>query len=136
MQRPAPRFPEPDTQPYWDATKEHRLVYGFCKACSAVVFYPRRVCKKCNSLDVELRDSKGEGVIYSYSVVRRNPMPHFREAGSYAVAFVDLDEGFRLLTAITGVADPVNDVKIGQRVRVAWEDQEEGHSVPVFELIS
>jgi len=34
---------------------------------------------------------------------------------------------------ITGVDDPVNDVRIGQRVRVTWEDQEGGLALPLFE---
>ena len=39
--RPQPRFPEPDTQPFWDATKEKKLIYQTCDDCLEVIFYPR-----------------------------------------------------------------------------------------------
>jgi len=73
------------------------------------------------------------GTVYTYSVVRLNRHPAFRDLGAYVVAYVDLDEGFRILTNVTGVADPLTDVKIGMRVRVKWEDQESGIALPLFE---
>ena len=40
------RFPEPDTQPFWEATKRHELTYQTCDKCHAVVFYSRRHCTR------------------------------------------------------------------------------------------
>ncbi len=131
MPRPQPRFPEPDTQPFWDATKEHKLTYQVC-ANGHVIFYPRAHCPTCGSLDTTVKESAGEGTIYTYSVVRLNRHPAFAPLGPYAVAYVDLDEGFRILTNIVGITDPLTDVKIGQRVKVSWEDQESGLSLPMF----
>jgi len=131
MPRPQPRFPEPDTQAFWDATKEHKLTYQVC-ANSHTVFFPRAHCPTCGSRELSVKESKGEGVVYTYSVVRLNRHPAFAPLGPYAVAYVDLDEGFRILTNVVGVADPVTDVKIGQRVTVAWEDQESGIALPLF----
>lgn len=132
VSRPLPRFPEPDTQPFWDATKNHELKYQKCNDCNTVVFYPRAHCTNCGGDNLSWHTSKGEGTIYTYTVIRQNRHPAFRDLGAYAVAFVDLDEGFRMMTNIVGVNDPVNDVKIGQRVRVTWEDQENGISLPMF----
>lgn len=135
-QRPLPRFPEPDTQPFWEATREHRLTYPVCLDCGQITFYPRRHCMHCGGRRLEWRESKGEGTIYSYSVVRQNRHPAFKDLGAYAIAYVDLDEGFRLLTNIVGVGDPTREVRIGQRVRVRWEDQPGGQiSLPMFEPI-
>ncbi|MEO6397175.1 MAG: OB-fold domain-containing protein [Tepidiformaceae bacterium] len=131
MPRPQPRFPEPDTQPFWDATKEHRLTYQVCDRAH-VVFFPRAHCPTCGSSKLETRESKGEGTVYSYSVVRLNRHPAFAALGPYAVAYVDVDEGFRVLTNIVGLTDPVAEAKIGQRVKLQWEDQETGISLPMF----
>lgn len=131
--RPQPRFPEPDTQSFWEATKEHRLTYQTCTSCGKVVFYPRAHCPHCGSRKLVWHDSRGEGTVYTYSVVRLNRHPAFVALGPYAVALVDLDEGFRMVTNIVGVADPVKDVRIGMRVKVRWEDQESGISLPMFE---
>jgi len=131
--RPLPRFPEPDTEPFWQATKEHRLTYATCDECGKVVFFPRRHCPNCGSSRQTWHDSQGAGTIYSYSVIRQNRHPAFKDLGAYAIAYVDLDEGFRILSNIVGVADPTKDIKIGQRVRLRWEDQEGGEvSLPMF----
>lgn len=133
MPRPQPRFPEPDTQPFWEATRDHRLTYQTCDECGKVNFYPRRHCAHCGSRSLTWHDSKGEGTVYSFSVVRQNRSPAFKDLGAYAVAYVDLDEGFRLLTNVTGVQDPTKEITCGQRVRVQWEDQEGGQvSLPLF----
>ena len=118
--RPLPRFPEPDTQPFWEATARHELRYQVCESCGAVVFYPRSQCPRCLEGKLRWLISQGEGTIYSYSVVRRHTHPFFATQAPYVVAWVDLDEGFRLLSNIVGV-DP-DAVRIGRRVRVAWED--------------
>jgi uncharacterized protein len=133
MARPQPRFPEPDTQPFWDATREHKLMYQVDKSTGDVVFYPRRHNPRNGSADLEWRESKGEGTVYTFSVVRQNRHPAFRDLGAYAVAYVDLDEGFRILTNIVGVDDPTTDIRIGQRVKLRWEDQESGIALPMFE---
>jgi uncharacterized protein len=131
--RPQPRFPEPDTQAFWDATGQHKLTYQVDTTTGQVVFFPRSFSPYTGTDQLETRESKGLGTVYSYSVVRLNRHPAFAELGPYAVAYVDLDEGFRILTNITGVADPVNEVKIGMRVKVKWEDQESGIALPLFE---
>jgi uncharacterized OB-fold protein len=132
--RPQPSFPEPDTQPFWDATKQHELRYQTCDSCKAVVYFPRRHCPFCMSFDLSWQTSKGEGTVYTCTVVRQIGHPFFRPLAPYVVAWIDMDEGFRVLSNVVGVDDPTS-VTIGRRVRVTWEDQEEGLSIPVFEPI-
>lgn len=130
--RPQPTFPEPDTEPFWEATKQHELRYQVCNTCSRVVFYPRRHCPHCMSFDLRWETSRGEGTVYTYTIVRQIGHPAFREMAPYAVAWVELDEGFRMVSNIVGVEDPARDVRIGQRVRVTWEDQDAGIALPLF----
>lgn len=132
--RPQPRFPEPDTEPFWEATKQHQLTYQTCNACGAVVFYPRSHCTSCGARDLARNVSAGNGAVYTFSVIMQSRHPAFAELGPYAVAYVDLDEGFRIMTNIVGVDDPVNDVKCGMRVKLVWQDQGDGEiSLPMFE---
>ncbi len=131
--KPQPAFPEPDTQAYWDAAKEGRLTYQQCDDCDEVIFTPRAQCQSCGSSSVTTKDSAGAGAVYTYSVVRQNRHPAFADLGAYAVAYVDVDEGFRMLTNIVGVDDPTQDIAIGMRVQVEFEAQESGdYPVPVF----
>jgi hypothetical protein len=78
--------------------------------------------------------SRGEGTIYTWSTVRQSYHPFFRARAPYAVAWIDLDEGFRMLSNVVGVEDPTRDLRIGQRVRVTWEDHDEV-AIPLFEPI-
>jgi uncharacterized protein len=132
--RPQPRFPEPDTLPFWEATKRHELTYQTCNTCHEVIFYPRRHCTACGSLNTTWHVSRGEGTVYTFSVVVQSRNPAFAELGPYVLAYVDLDEGFRMMTNVIGVTDPVNNMQCGMRVRVCWQDQGEGQvSLPMFE---
>jgi uncharacterized OB-fold protein len=120
--RVLPRFPELDSQPFWEATKNRELRYQVCKVCAAVIFYPRGHCTQCTSLELEWRISAGAGTIYTYSIVRRAQHPAFKHLAPYVVAYVDLDERFRMLTNIVGVHNLDTDLKIGQRVTLDWID--------------
>src|SRR4029453_2136425 len=132
--RPQPRFPEPDTQLFWEATKRHELTYQTCNTCREVIFYPRRHCTACGSLGTTWPVAKGEGTVYTFSVVGQSRNPAFAELGPYVLAYVDLDEGFRMMTNVIGVADPGNNMKGAMRVRVRRQDQAEGQvSLPMFE---
>jgi len=49
------------------------------------------------------------------------------------LAYIDLDEGFRMMSNVVGIENPLTDVKIGQRVTVQFEEQDDGeYPVPVF----
>ncbi len=115
--------PNPETQAYWDAAKEGRLLLRRCNACGEIHFYPRSICPFCFSDDTQWLESKGAGVIYSYSVMRRGVAP-------YALAYVTLDEGPTLMTNI--VDCDLASLRIGQRVRVTFKQSDSGFRIPVF----
>lgn len=129
--RPMPRLNELDTKPFWEATKNKQLTYQKCDACGTVVFYPRRHCTGCTSGHLSWHTASGKGTIYSYSVVRQSYHPFYRDKTPYAVAWIDLDEGPRLLSNVVAVNDPQNDIRIGQKVEVEWEEHEE-LCIPLF----
>lgn len=132
--RPQPRFPEPDTQPFWEATKRRELTYQTCNQCQGIIFYSRHHCPTCGSGEMMRRVSKGLGTVYTFSVIMQSRHPAFAELGPYAVAYVDLDEGFRMMTNIVGVNDPTKDIQCGMRVKLHWQDQGEGDiALPMFE---
>ncbi|MBM4385819.1 MAG: OB-fold domain-containing protein [Deltaproteobacteria bacterium] len=129
--RPLPHTQEHDTAAFWAATKERRLTYQQCDACGTVVWHPRAHCTGCLEGTLSWRTSQGRGAVYSYSVIRQSYHPFFRSKVPFAVAWVDLDEGPRVLTNLTGIADPSRDVKIGMRVVVEWEAHDE-LAIPLF----
>lgn len=132
--RPMPRLNELDTAPFWEATKEQKFKYQQCNNCGTVVWHPRAHCTGCVNGDLQWKESAGKGTIYSYSTVRLSYHPFFRTKVPYAVAYVDLDEGPRFLTNVTGVEDALTDVAVGQRVELSWEAHDE-LSIPLVKPI-
>ncbi|MGE0625883.1 MAG: Zn-ribbon domain-containing OB-fold protein [Pseudomonadales bacterium] len=128
--RPLPHLDEPDTGEFWRKTKDRVLGYQHCDDCGTIVFYPRRHCTGCLGSNLTWQASAGEGTIYTFSVVRQSYHPFFRSLVPYAVAWIDLDEGPRILSNITGVDDP-GALEVGQRVSVSWEEHDE-LCIPLF----
>ena len=114
----------PENERYFQAAKEGVLLVGKCNDCGEFHFYPRVLCPHCNSDKTEWVPAKGTGVIYSYSTMRRGaPLP-------YTIAYVTLDEGVSMMTNIVD-CDP-DSLKIGDRVKVVFNNAEDGTAVPMF----
>lgn len=124
--------PDPSTQEYWDAACRHELLIKRCGSCEAAHFYPRPFCPHCWSTDVHWEVASGKGVVYTYSVVRRNDLPAFASRVPYVPAIVELHEGPRMMANVVGV-DP-SSVRIGMEVHVDFAPAgEDGEAlIPVF----
>jgi uncharacterized OB-fold protein len=129
--RPLPSLNELDTRPFWEATREKAFRYQKCADCGTVVWHPRAHCTGCTSSNLQWHTASGGGTLYSYSVVRQSYHPFFRTQVPYAIAWVDLDEGPRVLSNIVGVEDPTTQLSCGQRVALTWEAHED-LNVPLF----
>ncbi|MBV1906976.1 MAG: Zn-ribbon domain-containing OB-fold protein [Pseudomonadales bacterium] len=129
IKRPLPRVNELDTKDFWTATKQNEFRYQQCDSCATVIFYPRRHCTGCTSGKLQWKVSAGKGTVYTYSVVRQSYHPFFRTVAPYTVAWIDLDEGPRILSNVIGIS--ADEVSIGLRVQIEWEEHEELH-IPLF----
>ena len=131
---PFPRpFPQPDrdTAAFWEAQREHRLVFQKCSECGQVRYTVGPLCPECHSFDFEWSESSGRGTIYSFTTVRHQTHPAFQPP--YTVLLVEMEEGPRLIAQLRAPEDA--EVTIGAPVRIGWEDHEK-QSLPVFELDS
>ena len=116
------------TRPWWDATREHRLILRECQACGTVHHYPRAVCPACGRTDALVwRDALGAGVVDSFTVVHR-ALPGFE--APYVIARVRLAEGPILLTSL--VDADVDSWVCDAPVSVRWRDLSDGRALPVF----
>lgn len=106
------------TSPFWDAAAEDRLVLPWCRVCDAAIWYPRTICPTCHGSDVEWVAATGGGTIYSFTVSFRGAGP-WAEKVPYVIAYVELDEGPRVLTNVVDAA--VDDIHIGDRVQAVFE---------------
>jgi len=115
--------PTPGTAPYWDGAKAGKLMLRVCNDCKQLHHYPRDICPHCFSLDLAWQPASGKGKIYTYSVMRRAPVP-------YVIAYVTLQEGVQMMTNI--VDCDLDAVRIDQPVKVVFKPSENGQPVPMF----
>lgn len=127
-----PVLPIPDdiTTPWWEATRESRLLLQSCRQCNHVQHYPRAVCTACGGGELEWIESAGVGVVDSFTVVHRAPSPAFQ--APYVIARVRLAEGPTLLTRIVGATD--QELSCDIPVSLAWESLSEEFQLPVFRI--
>ena len=119
---PAPAVSQ-ETQAYWDAAAKGKLLVRKCTSCGQPHHYPRTICPFCFSDKTEWIEASGKGTIYSYSVMRRAPVP-------YAMAYVTLAEGPRMVTNI--VDCDFDKLKCEQAVKVVFKPTDGGPPLPMF----
>ena len=113
-----------ESKPFWDAAAESRFLIKRCQACGEAHWYPRTICPHCHSDRTVWEESPGQGVVYTFSIMRRSP------TGPYAIGYVTLDEGVTLMTNFVGMTPEA--LKVGARVKVRFQPTEGGPPVPVF----
>jgi uncharacterized protein len=126
--RPVPT-PTNFTRPFWDGTRQGKLLLQRCRACGTHQYYPRPVCMRCISRDLEWREASGRGTVYSYTVTHLPP-EGFEDRAPYVLVSVDLPEGVRVLGTLLDV--PAGDVRIGLAVHATYESLTEDISLLQF----
>ena len=124
MPRPIPA-PEvnPESAAFWESAKAGVLLIGRCVETGRP-FYPPRACSPYTLGATTTEPSTGQGVVYTFSIMRKSP------TGPFAIGYVTLDEGPALLTNF--VDCDVDALAIGQRVRLVFTPTEGGPPVPTF----
>lgn len=121
-----------ETNPFWQACRNGRLIFQKCSQCHNAQFPPSAICTRCGRQDPEWLDSSGEGAIYSITTVQRAPSDYFKGKLPYFIALVDIDEGFRMMLNVR--AERGGAPKIGDRIKVYFEDIAEDFSIPQAKL--
>jgi uncharacterized protein len=130
------RFEPPvgvDSGPYWEATREGRLLLQWCVACERAIFYPRALCPHCGTVGpLEWREAGGVGTVYAAGVEYKPEAvgATFSNGEPFCVALVELDEGVRMLTNIVGCRP--EEVHCGMPVVVTWEPLSDGRQLALF----
>jgi uncharacterized protein len=130
------RFEPPvgaESRPFWEATREGRLLVQWCTACDRGVFFPRTLCPHCGaSGPLEWRQASGRATVHSAVVEHRPELAGaaFAHGEPFCIALVDLEEEVRMMTNVVGC--PPGNVFIGMAVTVTWEPLSDGRQLPLF----
>lgn len=130
VQRHAPT-PRSFSRPFWEGTREKKLLVQYCKRSGKYQFYPRPTSIFTGRhSDLEWREVSGKGEIFTYTVARRAPEA-FRGHEPYLIATVTLDVGVNVLGNLVHCG--LDEVRIGMRVRPFWAPLPNGTNLLMFE---
>ncbi|MBR9986660.1 MAG: Zn-ribbon domain-containing OB-fold protein [Desulfosarcina sp.] len=121
-------------RPFWDGTREKKLLIQLCSDCKKHIFYPRMVCPYCFSDNIEWAEASGKATIYSFTVVESNAPSPFVPDMPFVIAVVILEEGVRMLTNIVE-CDP-HALECEQAVEVTFVKKNDEFTLPQFKPVS
>ncbi len=122
-------------RPFWEGAAAGKLLLQKCTACGQLQFFPRAVCVRCFSGNLEWIPATGRGKLHSFSWVRVPRNPAFKEEVPICYCNIVLDEGVIMESRIVGKGN--DKVKLGDRVRVVFQETSSPEiKLPVFELMT
>ena len=131
--KPLPR-PNRLSRPFWDGAKRHELLLQKCGACGHVWFPPSTRCPKCLSAEYAWSKASGRGRVWSWVVMWQRYFPAFEADIPYNVAYVELEEGPKLMTNIVGCENDA--IYCDMAVEVVFEDVTDDISLPKFKPLA
>jgi len=129
--RAIPRL-DNDNRAFWTGGAEGELRLLRCRDCSKFVHPPRPVCRYCLSENVAPETVAGTGVVDTFTINYQKWHPAMDVPFVIARVAIDGAPGVYLTTNIVGC--PADEVDIGDRVRVTFEQQGEIY-YPLFEKV-
>jgi uncharacterized OB-fold protein len=118
------------SDPYWAALEEGRHIFQRCSACGHAWLPPRAECPVCLAAAWAWETASGEARLISWVVYHTAFHPAFADRLPYNVAIVELREGPRLITNISGIDDQ-EALRIEMPLRIAIE-REGGVAIPRY----
>jgi len=122
-------IPTPETQYFWDGTREGELLLQECGDCKTIYFPPRPFCPKCGSRKVIVFPASGKATLYSY-IISHMPTPGFD--GPQSIAVVTLEEGPRMMTNIINCQQSEEVLQLDMPLQVVFEKQSDEITLPFF----
>lgn len=117
------------SKPFWDATREKKLLLQYDPAVGKFQFYPRATSIYTGRRNLEWREASGKGAVFSYTIARR-ARPPFQGKEPFFIAVVTLDEGVNVMGNMVDCA--MDEMKIGLRVRPYWSLLPDGTHMLMF----
>jgi uncharacterized OB-fold protein len=129
MSKPVPDINDLNRD-YFDGCAMGELRVRLCRSCGARFRFAHEACPQCWSFDLGHEAVSGRGKVSHFCVVHQAPYEAFDDVAPYVLALIELDEGVRMMSNVTGC--PPEEVKIGLPVKVRFE-QRGPVSLPMFE---
>jgi uncharacterized protein len=118
------------SKPFWEATKQKKLLLQYDPRAKKYQFYPRPVSIYDGKRGLEWREASGEGELFSWTVAER-ARPPYQGHEPFAIGLVTLKEGVNIMANVIGCQS--EDLKIGMKLKLAWLPLPNGMFLPAFE---
>lgn len=120
----------PYNEHFWRGGAEGELRFLRCKPCGVYIHPPSPRCPDCLGKELEIGAVSGRATVATFTLNHQPWVPS--PDHPYAIAIVEIEEQptLRLMTNI--VHCPVEEVRIGMRVKVCFEAHDDVH-IPLFE---
>ena len=117
--------------PFWEATRQKKLVIQYCKTTKKYQHFPRPVSIFTGRRrDIEWREVSGRGTVFSFTIARRGP-PAFHGVEPYAIASVTLDVGVNVIAGVVNCT--AEQLKIGMKVKPYWHPLDSGEHLLMWQ---
>ena len=138
---PYPILPVPDemTQPFWDGTKDHKLMIQRCQNCGYYNHPPSYICVNCKDRDATLafEQVSGKGKVYMFYMCHDNSIAGFEDKVPYPVIVVELDEqpGMLVMSNLLNFEFDAygTGINLGMPVEVLYEKATDDFTIPQFQ---
>jgi len=121
-----------DAAEFWSWCRRRELRFQKCGACGRHRHPPAPFCPRCQSDRIEWVPAAGDAHLFSYTVVHHAVSAALRPYVPYNIAIVEYAAlGVRLVSNVIDLAPA--DLRIGMKLRLVWQDGEDGTPLPLFE---
>lgn len=119
--KPLPKI-DPSNEPFWNGLRTHKFLVPRCDDCGDFNWVPYPACRSCLSEHQTWTEVSGRAVIYSYSIAYGGAGAWSAEV-PYGIILGKLEERPRsLLVLASSVGIPLNSLRIGMPIKIAFED--------------
>ena len=122
--------PDTDTQPYWDAIKNHELRVPKCSDCGLTRWPPQLTCNQCYGENVEWVKMSGRGTLYTYVIIHQAVLPQWRELTPFNVIQVALEEAPHVQIMGNAVDMDDSELKVGIPMEIVFDDVTPEDTIP------
>ena len=132
IKKPLP-VPTKWSKPFWEGTKQHKLLLKICKDCGHIDHPPYLYCTECQSDNSEWVQASGTATLYAFAINEIGvPFPFMPDL-PYVTALVDLKEGPRMISTI--VECDLKEIKNGMELEVVFDDVSLEYSLPKWKPV-
>ena len=119
-----------DSAYFWEGTRVGELRIQRCAACGVLRHPPGPSCPACGAFDREYVVASGRATVFSFTVHHAPPLPG--KVLPLTIAVLNLEEGVRMVAELTGDAEELAGLAIGDAVTVEWNVIDDDLTLPIW----